>query len=259
MCTSQIQSPTQDLEGDRVTSGWPPEPLVKTRTEHAVPSTRASPATEQDGSSKTKVLNHALFNGQICKSQPTPGGISLFAHVRHPWGPWLLRKPPPLPLPVCACVYSCACTRSYTLTRACARSPVLRKSKIAVSLNSFPLAARTAFVLQTKKEKKRDRGLRRGGEKEGEREPEAKEQTEEEGNRKGEREEGKTGKAQEEGGFLLYSDRRTDRGAGEGSPPLTHALCKNPGLPDVTTASKTQDKRLSSPPEPPREDCSRWA
>lgn len=32
-----------------------------------------------------------------------------------------------------------------------AHSPVLRKSKIAVSLNSFLLAARTAFVLKTKK------------------------------------------------------------------------------------------------------------
>lgn len=55
-------------------------------------------------------------------------------------------------------------------------SPVLRKSKIAVSLNSFPLAARPAFVLQTKRKRKRQRAQQRR-EKEGDR---AKEHTEEE-------------------------------------------------------------------------------
>lgn len=75
----------------------------------------------------------------------------------------MLRKPPPLLLPVRARVYSCACTHSYTLTRACARSPVLRKSKIAVSLNSFPLAARTAFVLQTKRKRNETEGSEEAG------------------------------------------------------------------------------------------------
>lgn len=94
-------------------------------------------------------------------SSPQVGFLS--AHATHPWGPWLLRKPPPLLLPVRARVYSCACTHSYTLTRACARSPVLRKSKIAVSLNSFPLAARTAFVLQTKRKRNETEGSEEAG------------------------------------------------------------------------------------------------
>lgn len=77
-------------------------------------------------------------------------------------------------------------------------SPVLRKSKIAVSLNSFPLAARTAFVLQTKRKRNETEGSEEAGEggREGAR---AKEQTEKEGNSKGEREEGKARRAQERG------------------------------------------------------------
>lgn len=75
----------------------------------------------------------------------------------------------------------------------------------------------------------------------------------------------------QEGGFLLYSDRKTNWGAGDGSSPLTHALCKDPGLPDVNEASKTQgkcppfeaSKTMGSVPVPraraPREGCSRWA
>lgn len=54
-------------------------------------------------------------------------------------------------------------------------------------------------------------------------------------------------KAQEGGWFLLYSDRKTNWGAGDGSSPLTHALCKDPGLPDINEASKTQGKSPSSP------------
>lgn len=151
---SQIKSHTRDLEGDTVTSGWPPEPSVKTSTEHAVPSPRASPATEQDRRSRTKRSEPRPLQWSSLQAPAHPRwDLSLSAHATHPWGPWLLRKPPPLLLPVRARVYSCACTHSYTLTRACARSPVLRKSKIAVSLNSFPLAARTAFVLQTKRKR----------------------------------------------------------------------------------------------------------
>lgn len=63
-------------------------------------------------------------------------------------------------------VCSRVCTHGHMLTRACTHSPVLRKSKIAVSLNSFPLAAWTAFVLQTKR-KRNGRRTQNRREKEG--------------------------------------------------------------------------------------------
>lgn len=45
---------------DGVTSGWPPEPIVKTAMKHAVPPIRALPATEQDRRirAKGKTGNH---------------------------------------------------------------------------------------------------------------------------------------------------------------------------------------------------------
>lgn len=51
------------------------------------------------------------------------------------------------------------CTHSHVPVR----SPFLRKSKIAVSLNSFPLAAQTAFVLQTKRKRNETEGSEEAG------------------------------------------------------------------------------------------------
>lgn len=142
----------------------------------------------------------------------------------------------------------CACTRSYTLTRACACSPVLRKSKIAVSLNLFPLAAWTAFVLQTKRKRNETEGSEEAGKRERRsRRPRSKRKKRETG-RESRREEGEQGSGR--GDFLLYPDRKTDWGAREGSPPFLHALCKDPGLPDITKSSKTK-ARVPTPPPPP--------
>lgn len=95
-----------------------------------------------------------------------------------------------------------------------------------------------------KKEKKRDRGLRRGGRRRERRSqrPRSELRKRETGRESG-RGEGEQGSGR--GGFLLYPDRKTDWGAGEGSPPLIHALCK--GLPDITKVSKTQGRSPDSP------------
>lgn len=171
-CTSQTKSHILKLEGDRVTSGWPPEPSATTATEPAVPSTRASPCLPW---SKTEAVGNALnhaplrWSGLQAPAPPTacPGGLSLCTFSTS----WRGGPSPATPVAgVCAhthvggCVCSCVCARSHTLTRACARSPVLRKSKIAVSLNSFLLAARTAFVLQTKRKRNETEGSEEAGE-----------------------------------------------------------------------------------------------
>ena len=144
---------------------------------------------------------------------------------------------------VCTCVCSCECTLSHTLEHAHAHSPVLRKSKIAVSLNSFPLAARTAFVLQTKRKRNETEGSEEAGEggREGAR---AKEQTEKEGNSKGEREGG--------------TASNTERQAGEpgGKCPSIHARTR---LPDITKTSMTGCNSSPSLPWPPGKGPSRQA
>lgn len=134
----------------------------------------------------------------------------------------------------CTCVCSCKCTYSHTLTHACAHSPVLRKSKIAVSLNSFPLAARTAFVLQTKRKRNETEGSEEAGE--GEREgARAKEQTEEEGNLKGEEEEGEAG-----------GNRKTGWGARR-EAPLHPCSLKAPRSPRCHQSLITGRNSSSSP------------
>lgn len=87
-------------------------------------------------------------------------------------------------------------------------------------MNSFPLAARTAFVLQTKRKRNETEGSEEAGEggREGTR---AKEQTEEEGNSKGEEEERKASRAQEEG--EAGGNRKTGWGARR-EALSTHAL-----------------------------------
>lgn len=144
---------------------------------------------------------------------------------------------------------SCKCTHSHTLTHACAHSPVLRKSKIAVSLNSFPLAARTAFVLQTKRKRNETEGSEEEGEggREGAR---AKEQTEEEGNSKGEEEEGKASRAQEEG--EPGGNRKTGWGARR-EAPLHSCSLKAPRPPRCHQSLITGHNSSSSSPRAARE------
>lgn len=62
-------------------------------------------------------------------------------------------------------------------------------------------------------------------------------------------------------GTACYPNRETGWGAGREGPvhQSTRALCEDPGLPDVTKASKTQRNSLESPLRAPTERCSRWA
>lgn len=191
------------------------------------------------------LLGHPLHRGQ---EKPNHGYYSNHApcsHLRGPqaslplhrstsWGPLVVRESAiPRSCRVCVRVCVLVSVRSTRTQRPCAHAPVLRKSKIAASLNSFPLAARPAFVLQTKRKRNETEGSEEAGEggREGAR---AKEQTEEEGNSKGEREEGKASRAQEG----RKTAGNTERQAWEpgGKPPSTHALSKGPPLPPVTKA-----------------------
>lgn len=169
------------------------------------PSYQGIPSTEQDRS-RTKGTSPTTPPLVVRTSAPAPTSdpqVGLPLYMPHPTP---VRKESASPSPAtCVCVCSCECTHSHTLQRACAHSPVLRKSKIAVSLNSFPLAARTAFVLQTKRKRNETEGSEEaGGGREGVR---AKEQTEAEGNSKGELEEGKANRALEEGKQRRHRDR----------------------------------------------------
>ena len=205
-CTSQTKSCTLSPgfgKAEGGISGWPPEPPVKTDTERHIPSTRASPL---QGGQKKLNQGHYCNTPRLQRSGPQPLNLPkaprwVFLCTCHILGtPGFQGMSHPLfcQVCVCTCVCSCKCTLSHTLEHAHAHSPVLRKSKIAVSLNSFPLAARTAFVLQTKRKRNETEGSEEAGEggREGAR---AKEQTEKEGNSKGEREEGKASRARGRG------------------------------------------------------------
>ena len=101
-------------------------------------------------------------------------------------------------------------------------SPFFRKSKIAVSLNSFPLAAQTAFVLQTKRKRNETEGSEEAGEGGRER-VRAKEQTEKEGNAEAELDKGKSEAPEEE---PTARDRQEGWGlhGKQPSPPSTRAI-----------------------------------
>lgn len=187
MCTPQTKSHTLDLEGDRVTSGWPPEPSAKTAVElQSLPPGQPLPALQQDRSSRTEgnAPNHAPFNGQVCKPQllptasPGPQVGSPSAHAPHLQGPPVVKETAIAPSAalvgvgvgvwVCACARMCVCVLARVHTRTHSHMHVhtlqfLRKSKIAISLNSFPLAARTAFVLQTKRKRNETEGSEEAG------------------------------------------------------------------------------------------------
>jgi hypothetical protein len=109
----------------------------------------------------------------------------------------------------------------HMVTRACTHSPVLRKSKIAVSLNSFPLAAWTAFVLQTKRKRNETRAQKRR-EKEGDRPANTQ--------RKGE--------TRREGGMRLRK-RGKDKGKKSGQRTGKSSLREDPGPLDIDRASNT--------------------
>lgn len=108
------------------------------------------------------------------------------------------------------------------------------------------MAAWTAFVLQTKRKRNETEGSEEAGKRERRsRRPRSKRKKRETG-RESRREEGEQGSGR--GDFLLYPDRKTDWGAREGSPPFLHALCKDPGLPDITKSSKTKARVPTPPP-----------
>ena len=130
-------------------------------------------------------------------------------------------------------------------------SPFFRKSKIAVSLNSFPLAAQTAFVLQTKRKRNETEGSEEAGEGGRER-VRAKEQTEKEGNAEAEPDKGKSEAPEEE---PTARDRQEAGGFMGSSPPLPP---RGPGSPHSKT-SKMQRNSLLSPPRALGEGTSRWA
>lgn len=157
-------------------------------------------------------------------------------------GPLSLRNLPS-PLLLCVRARACAPVSMHPCIHSHVRvhSPFRRKSKIAVSLNSFPLAAQTAFVLQTKRKRNETEGSEEAGRR---RERGSRGQGTNRG--KGKRE-GRAGRGQGRG--ETARDRQKDRlGARRKQPHFACALCKDPGLPD-TEASETQH---SSPPSPPR-------
>lgn len=77
----------------------------------------------------------------------------------HMPGPLVMKDTAMSSAATCARVCSCECTPSHVHVH----SPALRKSKIGVSLNSFPLAAQTAFVLQTKRKRNETEGSEEAG------------------------------------------------------------------------------------------------
>lgn len=128
------------------------------------------------------------------------------------------------------------CTHGHALTRACTHSPVLRKSKIAVSLNSFPLAAWTAFVLQTKRKRN-------------ETETRTQSRQEKEGDGPGNTQR----KGETEGRVGRGSERERQRQTGHRmrkSPALCIPPCKGPSLPHISHWQSLQS--TSSPSTPPR-------
>ena len=125
---------------------------------------------------------------------------------------------------------------SCTHSRVPVCSPFFRKSKIAVSLNSFPLAAQTAFVLQTKRKRNETEGSEEAGEGGRER-VRAKEQTEKEGNAEAEPDKGKSEAPEEE---PTARDRQEGWGlhGKQPSPPSTRTwVSPQQNLKDATQQS----------------------
>lgn len=151
-----------------------------------------------------------------CSHLKDPQMGSSSVQAPHPRNPQLLQNLlPPLLLHVRVFAYIRIRMRALVSVHTCTHahvhvySPFLRKSKIAIALNSFPLAAQAAFVLQTKRKRNETEGSEEAGRRE-----------------RGSQGQGaKRGKGKREGraGRGENSKQQTeDRlGAGrEGSPPL---------------------------------------